>query len=862
MMSEARKEKFIKELKNKLNQKSYGSITEETVLVKSFKYFDLDNTGKSDLDCFLKTINKIGVTSFEEDEIIEIFHLYDKENTGEIDYKEFASELFSNKSLSKKKNIEKENVAQRGAQNRDVEEEIQEQPNYNEIQGSSAKKEFLLDNSVESILNIIREKLNQRGVQGICSISRNFRIVDENNTQTIDFNEFKKACKNFNFGLDENQMRIAFVAFDRDNTGEIDYDEFIRSVRGEMNEFRQKLVQQAFDILDANKSGELSFEEIKNKYNPSRHPDVLSGKKTEEEVLKEFMDTFQETYNYLCGTESDNIITIEEFMEYYENVSMTIDDDAYFELLMNNAWNMGLNTTYNNDKKGWNQNDDNGQNLSEKYQEKFGDKRPGQNKEDEEREKNEYILIKFINDIRELGTTSLITLLKHFKLNDINNSKELELYEFNKALHEFETVLNDDEISFLFDYFDKEKTGVINYVNFINAIRGPMNQKRTAVVKEAFKKLDVDKSGQVEIAEIKTQFNAKNDRDVKSGKKTEEEAYSEFIETFQLNHDNRVGPRIKRVTLDEFLDYYNFVSMGIEDDFYFVEMVQNSWKINPYYSKVNNPQNEDNLENVETNDKNVSYGRGGEPRNKKMRVGAAAAPFGTDMTPLTEDKRKVYFYPDIPDDKKNETSPVEKFRNTIKKRGVRGVMAMRRAFMIADENDSKTLNLPEFVKFCHDYRIPIVGRDINSLFEQFDKDKSGEINYDEFIYAFVGEMNERRKRLIKILFDSFDRNRTGFVDLDDIRNSYSPINHPDVLSGKRTEDEVLAEFLDTLQYHFSLLKSNKDENSNKVGFEEFSEYFNNISVGIEDDDYFEDMIKNGFNLEERRPKKKGWKSIV
>jgi Ca2+-binding EF-hand superfamily protein len=336
----------------------------------------LDNTGKSDLECFLKTINKIGVTSFEEDEIEEIFHIYDTENTGEIDYKEFASELFANKSLSKKqKKNEKESQAPRGGAPPEEEEEIQEPVNNNQVQGTSTKKDYLSDNSVESILNVIREKLNKRGVQGICSLSRNFRIVDENNTQTIDFNEFQKACKTFNFGLDENQMRIAFVAFDRDNTGEIDYDEFIRSVRGEMNEFRQKLVQQAFDILDVNKNGQISFEEIKNKYNVSGHPDVLSGKKTEEEVLKDFMNTFQETYNYLCGTESDNIITIEEFQEYYENVSMTIDDDAYFELLMNNAWKMGLNTTYNNDKKSWKNNDENGD-LNE-------------NPEEEERKKNE-----------------------------------------------------------------------------------------------------------------------------------------------------------------------------------------------------------------------------------------------------------------------------------------------------------------------------------------------------------------------------------------------------------------------------------------------------------------------------------------
>ena len=849
MISEARKEKFVKELKNKLNQKSYGNITEETVLVKNFKYFDLDNTGKSDEECFLKTINKIGITSFEEDEIREIFHIYDVENTGEIDYKEFASELFSNKSLSRKpKKVVEERAPSQVEAPKNTQE--YEQPNINEVQGTSTKKDFINDNSVESILNIIREKLSQRGVQGICSIARNFRIVDENNTQTIDFNEFKKACKNFNFGLDDNQLRIAFVAFDRDNTGEIDYDEFVRSIRGEMNEFRQKLVQQAFDILDVNKSGEITFDEIKSKYHADKHPEVLSGKKTEDEKLKEFMDTFQETYNYLCGTESDNVITIEEFLEYYENVSMSIDDDAYFELLLNNAWKMGLNTTYNNDKKGWNKKEDNEQNLGERYQEKYGDRRPGYNQEEEDREKNEIALVKFINEIRNLGTTCLITLLKQFKINDDNNSKEIDIYQFTKALQEFETELTDEEIGSLFNYFDKEKSGFVNYVNFVNAIRGPMNKRRVDIVKEAFKKLDIDKSGQVEIAEIKLQYNAKKDPDVKSGKKTEEDVYTEFVESFQMNHDNRVGPRNKRVTLDEFLDYYNFVSMGIEDDLSFITNIQNAWKINPYYSKVTT-QSEENTETQ------------GDLRNKK-RFGAAAAPFGTDMTPSTEDKRQINFVPEMSGEKKKEITPIEKFRNTIKKRGVRGVMAMRRAFMIADENDSKTLNLPEFIKFCHDYRIPVVGRDINILFEEFDKDRSGEINYEEFVYAFVGEMNDRRKNLIKILFDSFDKNKTGYVDIDEIRNSYSPVNHPDVLSGKKTEDEVLAEFLDTLQYHFSLLKSNKEEGSqkNKVGFNEFLEYFNNISVGIEDDDYFENMIKSGFNLEERRPKKKGWRSIV
>jgi Ca2+-binding EF-hand superfamily protein len=37
---------FEKELKNKLSLKSSGHTSEETTLLKAFKYFDLDNSGR------------------------------------------------------------------------------------------------------------------------------------------------------------------------------------------------------------------------------------------------------------------------------------------------------------------------------------------------------------------------------------------------------------------------------------------------------------------------------------------------------------------------------------------------------------------------------------------------------------------------------------------------------------------------------------------------------------------------------------------------------------------------------------------------------------------------------------------------
>jgi L,D-peptidoglycan transpeptidase YkuD (ErfK/YbiS/YcfS/YnhG family) len=41
-------------------------------------------------------------------------------------------------------------------------------------------------------------------------------------------------------------------------------------------------------------------------------------------------------------------VTLDEFIEYYTNISSNIDNDAYFDLMMNNAWNLdGKNTPDN-----------------------------------------------------------------------------------------------------------------------------------------------------------------------------------------------------------------------------------------------------------------------------------------------------------------------------------------------------------------------------------------------------------------------------------------------------------------------------------------------------------------------------------
>lgn len=63
-----------------------------------------------------------------------------------------------------------------------------------------------------------------------------------------------------------------------------------------MNRFRRSLAEKAFKLMDKDKSGVLDIDDIKGVYNAKFHPDVKAGKKTEEEVLGEFLDTFELHY--------------------------------------------------------------------------------------------------------------------------------------------------------------------------------------------------------------------------------------------------------------------------------------------------------------------------------------------------------------------------------------------------------------------------------------------------------------------------------------------------------------------------------------------------------------------------------------
>ncbi len=73
--------------------------------------------------------------------------------------------------------------------------------------------------------------------------------------------------------------------------------------------------------------------------------------------------------------------------------------------------------------------------------------------------------------IKERGTKGIIGLGKLFRIIDDNNNGRLEKKEFQKVLKDFRLKFNEDETAKLFQEFDRDRDGSVDYNEFLRTIR-------------------------------------------------------------------------------------------------------------------------------------------------------------------------------------------------------------------------------------------------------------------------------------------------------------------------------------------------------------------------------------------------------
>ena len=148
--------------------------------------------------------------------------------------------------------------------------------------------------------------------------------------------EFRKAFRDAKIVFKrDTDVDVLFRLFDRDGTGVITYDAFLHAVRGVLSPRRRAVVRLAFTVLDRDGTGVLDPRDVIAAYDTSAHPDVRARTKTTDQALKEFVDAFD------VGGVIDGKITLEEFENFYANLSPTVADDDAFEALVRGTWRIG-----------------------------------------------------------------------------------------------------------------------------------------------------------------------------------------------------------------------------------------------------------------------------------------------------------------------------------------------------------------------------------------------------------------------------------------------------------------------------------------------------------------------------------------
>merc|ERR1711916_259175 len=100
-----------------------------------------------------------------------------------------------------------------------------------------------------------------------------------------------------------------------------------------MSERRIAVVREAFRRLDKTGDGVVTVEDLEMAYDTSFHPEVIDGKMTPREALAVFLQQWDRL-------EADGIVSFDEFLDYYKDVSASMDTDDGFVFMMVNAWHI------------------------------------------------------------------------------------------------------------------------------------------------------------------------------------------------------------------------------------------------------------------------------------------------------------------------------------------------------------------------------------------------------------------------------------------------------------------------------------------------------------------------------------------
>ena len=683
-------------------------------------------------------------------------------------------------------------------------EQKKEKRKYNlKSSGFRQRIEQNLDKNSRIIKKLKKEILTQ-GSDILFNILKTLIKFDVENNGKIDLDEYSRLCYEYNINLTPDEIKTIFGCFDPSRTGKIFYEDLYNIIHDPLNDSRMVLVDNLYNNLNKNNRGNLEIKTF-----------LSSLAENSNDNLDEFKDKFLLHHDFY--TKGKTEVNYDEFIDFFELLSTDYKEDIDFENYIKNSFNIITNE---------------------------GEQKKNEKEEITDKNKQTKEFLEYLDTIRNIlikqGPNGVIELLRNLRNVDQSKSNGIDIDEFVSVIDNLfkdnENKFSMDEIQTIFNVYDIQESGVMEYQKFISDLLKlkSMSKYRKNHLETIFNHLDFEGKRALDINYLTSLYKEPK----------ENNPFPDLIESFINFHNIIRGNRNPLVTKNNFIDFYNYINFLIpetKNDELFKNFTSESWLL---YDKSFDERKNLAILKVESLGKQKNR----EAMNKLIR---------SNKTPYGTMKDKINY-------NLNEKNATMKYnvnkiddilvhlRSIMIQRGYIGIMSMRRTFMLVDENSTKEISFDEFEKIFKTYRYDLSETEINNLFNYFDKEGNGYIKYEEFLNELCNNLNQFRKDILKQVFNKLDEKEKGFITVGIIRHEYNPKGNPLVRQGKRNEDEILAEFLDVLEYHFNLLiEKNEDIDVNEleVDFEEFCNFYKNISLCIEDDKYFEIMVLSEWGIQ-------------
>lgn len=237
--------------------------------------------------------------------------------------------------------------------------------------------------------------------------------------------------------MDETVSQV-MRTWDRNGDGRIDYDAWLSSLRGSLNKRRTRMVELVYNALKerAEERGlKVSFRFVQSQFRVKHHPRVQTGFVEEEECLRQFIDGLSEVMGGAKGQDVE--VTLEEFYEYFGNLSGGIPSDDFFVLMMEQCWDQ-----------------------LEDEQKRF----------DEFLDSIERLFIVKAKEVAKGNEIEEKAMARIFKFFDVDGSGELDKDEFRMAMERFGMTLSQKEIDGFFRRYDQDGGGEISFDELVERV--------------------------------------------------------------------------------------------------------------------------------------------------------------------------------------------------------------------------------------------------------------------------------------------------------------------------------------------------------------------------------------------------------